>query len=171
MAVCPAGEDLITTYLGNKKQHLTEIVKPLQEKQEPIYVIPGSDAEAHVKQRFPHKTVRSVRGSLRARNISAMLQGFKMTFQPGAAKSLSALYHFTFTGSERAEVTVEIGNGKIKVEPGFQGTPNLRVTADAETWLGFLAKEKNLLWALLTRRIRLRGNPKWLLELGKCFPS
>jgi len=37
--------------------------------------------------------------------------------------------------------------------------------------LGFLAKEKNLPWALLTRRIKLRGNPKWLLAFGKCFPS
>jgi hypothetical protein len=171
MAVCPAGEELITTYLGNKKQHLTEIVKPLQAKKEPIYVIPGSDAEAHVKQRFPHKTVRSVRGSLRARNISAMLQGFKLTFQPGAAKGLSALYHFTFTGREKAEATVEIAAGVIEVKPGLTGKPNVRIIADSDTWLGFLAKEKNLAWALITRRIKVRGNPKWLLAFGKCFPS
>jgi hypothetical protein len=43
--------------------------------------------------------------------------------------------------------------------------------ADAETWLGFLAKEKNLLWALLTRKIQVRGNPKWLLAFKRCFPS
>src|SRR5438046_1237299 len=37
--------------------------------------------------------------------------------------------------------------------------------------LGFLAGERNLLWALFTRRIRLQGNPKWLLALKRCFPS
>jgi len=54
---------------------------------------------------------------------------------------------------------------------GLLGKPNLKVTADSETWLGFLAGERNLFWALLTRRVRLQGNPKWLLALKRCFPS
>lgn len=41
----------------------------------------------------------------------------------------------------------------------------------ANTWVGFLAKEKILVWALLTRRIRMRGSPKLLVAFGKCFPS
>lgn len=45
------------------------------------------------------------------------------------------------------------------------------VTADSETWLGFLAKERSLLWALLRRRIRIKGSPKLLAAFGKCFPS
>lgn len=48
--------------------------------------------------------------------------------------------------------------------------PN-RVVADEETWLGFLAKEKNLLWSVVTRKIRLHGNPKWFLSFKRCFPS
>jgi len=171
MAVCPAGEDLISSYQANKKQHLVEVVKPLQQKLEPIYVIPGSDAEAFVKRRYPHKTVRQVAGSLRPRSIGSLLQGMPLTFQPGAAGALAATYHFIFTGRETAEATVTIRAGKLQVQRGLTGEPNLRVTADAETWLGFLAKEKNLVWALLTRRIRLQGNPKWLLAFGKCFPS
>jgi epoxyqueuosine reductase QueG len=171
MAVCPAGEDLIDIYKANKKQHLVEVVKPLQEKREPIYVIPGSDAEAFVKKRYPHKTVRLVRGSLRVRSIANLLRGMPLSFQPGAAGELAATYHFTFTGLEPAQATVSIRAGKIQVQPCLTGEPNLCVTADSETWLGFLAKEKNLLWALLTRRIRLQGNPKWLLAFGKCFPS
>ena len=48
---------------------------------------------------------------------------------------------------------------------------DLHVTADSETWLGFLAKERSLLWALLRRRIRIKGSPKLLMAFGKCFPS
>ena len=51
------------------------------------------------------------------------------------------------------------------------GRPDMHVTADAQTWLGFLAKEKNLVWALLTRKIRIKGSPKLLIAFGKCFPS
>src|SRR4029434_7336168 len=50
MAVCPAGEDVIGPYLADKKRHLTEVVKPLQEKAETVYVVAGSDAAAHARQ-------------------------------------------------------------------------------------------------------------------------
>ncbi len=171
MAVCPAGDDVIGPFLESKTDFMDEVMRPLQAKREPVYVIPGSDAELHVQKRYPHKTVRHVRGSLRPRTIAALLQGMPQTFQRHAAGKLDATYHFAFTGSEQVEATVMIRAGKLTIENGLVGEPNIRVTADAETWLGFLAKEKNLLWALLTRKIRLRGNPKWLLSFGRCFPS
>ena len=40
-----------------------------------------------------------------------------------------------------------------------------------ETWLGILAKERSLLWALLRRRIRIKGSPRLLVAFGKSFPS
>ncbi|NOS71202.1 MAG: 4Fe-4S ferredoxin [Verrucomicrobia bacterium] len=171
MAVCPAGDDVIGPYLASKKDFADEVMRPLQAKREPVYVIPGSDAEAHVQKRYPHKTVRHVRNSLRPRTIAALLQGMPNTFQRHAVGNLDATYHFTFTGNEAVEATVVIRSGTITVESGLKGEPNLHVTADSATWLGFLAKEKNLPWALLTRRIKLRGNPKWLLAFGRCFPS
>jgi ferredoxin len=171
MAVCPAGEDVIGPYLTSKKAHMDDVVRPLQSRPEPVYVVRGSDAEAHVQKRYPHKTVRHVRNSLRPRSIAALLQGMPNSFQRQAAGKLDATYHFVFTGSEQVEATVTIRAGKLTIEKGLQGEPNIKVTADAKAWLGFLAKEKNLLWALLTRRIRLRGNPKWLLAFGRCFPS
>lgn len=171
MAVCPAGEDVISLYQRSKKNFTMEVVKPLQEKVEPLYVVPGSDAEAHAKKRYPHKELRYVRNSLRPRNLKTLLEGMPRTFQRHAAGKLDATYHFTFTGSEAATVTIVIRDGKFTLTEGLHGSPNIRVTADTATWLGFLAKEKSLPWALLTRRIKLRGNPKWLLAFGKCFPS
>ena len=43
------------------------------------------------------------------------------------------------------------------------------VLTDSETWFGFLAKEKHLVWALLGRKIRLKGPPRLLIAFGKCF--
>ena len=59
----------------------------------------------------------------------------------------------------------------LQVDEGHVGKADLLVTADARTWLGFLRKERNLVWALLTRRIRMKGSPRLLLAFGKCFPS
>ena len=65
MAVCPAGEDVIGPYLASKKDFTDDVLRPLQAKREPVYVVRGSDAETHVQKRYPHKTVRQVRNSLR----------------------------------------------------------------------------------------------------------
>ena len=62
---------------------------------------------------------------------------------------MNAVYHFTFTGKEEKQATVTIRDGTLQVQDGHQGEADLRVTADSETWLGFLAKERSLLWALL----------------------
>ena len=149
MAVCPAGEDVIGPYLVSKKDFADDVMRPLQAKREPVYVVRGSDAEAHVQKRYPHKIVRHVRNSLRPRSIASLLFGMPLSFQRHAAGKLNAIYHFVFTGGEPAEATVTIRGGKLTVESGLVGRSNIKVTADSETWLGFLAGERSLLWALL----------------------
>jgi ferredoxin len=171
MGVCPAGEDVIGPFLTDKAGHLREVVKPLQEKQETVYVVAGSDAEEHVARRFPLKTIKRVGNGLRPRTIQRFLAGLRLTFQPGKAAKLNAVYHFTFTGKEEKQATITIRDGALQVQDGHHGEADLRVTADSETWLGFLVKERSLLWALLRRRIRIKGSPKLLVAFGKCFPS
>jgi hypothetical protein len=171
LAVCPAGEDVIGPYLTDKAGHLRETVRPLQDKEETVYVVAGSDAEEHVARRFPHKKTKRVGNGLRPRSIQRFLSGLALTFQPGKAAKLNAVYHFTFTGKEEKQATVTIRNGTLQIQDGHLGKADLRVTADSETWLGFLAKERNLVWALLRRRIRIHGSPRLLVAFGKCFPS
>ena len=171
MAVCPAGDDVIAPFLDDRKGFLNDVVKPLQDKKETLYVVAGSDAETHAARRFPHKEIRRVGGSLRTRSIDQFLAGLPLVFQRDHSEGLDATYHFTFTGEEERKATVVIRNKTLRVEDGHRDTADLKLTANAETWLGFLAKERNLPWALLTRRIRFRGSPKFLLAFGKCFPS
>jgi epoxyqueuosine reductase QueG/putative sterol carrier protein len=171
LAVCPAGEDVIGPFLADRKTHLKEIVRPLQEKDETIYVTKNSDAEDHVAKRFPHKKIKHVGNTLRPNTIDAFLKGMRNVFQPGKSAGLSATFHFTFTGNEQRQATVVIKNQKMSVAEGHIGHPDLHVTADSQTWIGFLRKEKNVVWALLRRKIRLAGPLKLLVAFGKCFPK
>ncbi len=170
LAVCPAGEDVIGPYLTDKKTHLHDVVRPLQEKTETVYVLRNSDAEEHVRQRFPHKRIKHVGNSRRASGVDGFLTGLPLVFQPNKAEGLTATYHFTFAGDEQRTATVVIGSKSLTVHEGHAGKPDLRVTADTRTWLGVLAKEKSLAWALVRRKIRLRGSPKLLVAFGRCFP-
>jgi Fe-S-cluster-containing hydrogenase component 2 len=171
MAVCPAGDDVIGPFLTDRKGHLKEVVKPLQDKEETIYVVPDSDAEAHVARRFPHKRAKRVGNGLRPRSIRGFLEGLPNVFQRHQSEGLDATYHFTFTGREECKATVVIRNKTLQVSDGHTGNADLHVVADTLTWLGFLAKEKSIVWALLRRTIRIKGSPRLLLAFGKCFPS
>jgi len=171
LAVCPAGEDVIGPFLADRKTHLKEIVRPLQEKEETIYVTKNSDAEDHVAKRFPHKKIKHVGNTLRPSTIEVFLKGMPNVFQPGKSAGLNATFHFTFTGNEQQRATVVIKDQKMSVEEGHVGQPDLHVTADSQTWIGFLRKEKNVVWALLRRKIRLNGPLKLLVAFGKCFPQ
>jgi Fe-S-cluster-containing hydrogenase component 2/putative sterol carrier protein len=171
LAVCPAGEDVIAPFLADRKTFLKEVVRPLQEKEETIYVTRNSDAADHVVKRFPHKKIKYVGNSLRPNSIAVFLGGMPNVFQPGKSAGLNATFHFTFTGLEQRQATVVIKEQKINVKEGHVGQPDLHVTADSRTWIGFLRNEKNVVWALIRRKIRLDGPLKLLQAFGKCFPS
>jgi ferredoxin len=171
LAVCPAGEEVIGPYLTDKSSHVQATVRPLQEKAETVYVVPGSDAEAHVARRFSRKKTKQVGNGVRPRSIQGFLGSLPHFFQPGRSEGLNAIYHFTFTGAEERKATVVIRDKTVQVSEGHVGTAGLRVTADSRWWLGFLAKERSLLWGLVRRRLRLKGSPRLLLAFGKCFPT
>jgi hypothetical protein len=172
MSVCPAGEEVIAPFLTHRKEYLEDVVKPLQDKAETIYVVPGSDAEQYVPRRFPNKKIKRVANGLAGQgSIRAFLRGLPFAFQRGQSAGLNAVYHFTFTGTEELKATVVIRDKTLQVSEGHTGTANLRVCADSQTWLRFLRKEANLVWALLRGNIRLHGSPRLLLSFGRCFPS
>jgi ferredoxin-NADP reductase len=103
--------------------------------------------------------------------VAGLLNFLPYVFQPNQSHGLTATFQFTFTGSEERKATIRIQNRSIEIRDGLVGKPDVHVTADGRTWLGFLAKERNLIWALIRRKIRLKGNPKLLLAFGKCFPT
>ena len=172
LSVCPAGEEVIAPFLTDRKEFLNDVVKPLQDKVETVYVVPGSDAEDYVARRFPHKKAKRVSNGLAGQGtIRAFLRGLNFVFQSGKSEGLNATYHFTFTGQEEVKATVVIRDKKLEVSDGHVGTPDFQLTADSQTWLRFLRKEANLVWALLRRKIRIHGSPKLLLAFARCFPS
>lgn len=172
LAVCPAGEDVLGSYLDRRAEFLDEVVRPLTERAETVFVVRGSDAEAHVKKRFPRKRVRAVRGTLRATSAAGLFQALPLTFQRGPARGWSAVFHFDLTGEDALRATVRIDDGKIEVASGeLLGSPDLVVRADANVWLDVVDGRRNPIVALLTRRLRLSGDRSLLKRFAACFPG
>jgi hypothetical protein len=155
-----------------------EPVKPLQQKEEPVYVVAGGDAEEYVEKRFPNKTPRRVGLTLRPRTIDHFVLGLPLLFQRRPAAGLDAVYHFTFTGADERDLTVTIRHQRLEVVEELTGRADVSVVADADAWVRFVGREPSnavtsvlaLVPDLLRRRIRIRGDPRLLLRFEACFP-
>ncbi len=170
MAACPAGKDNIGQFLSDKKGYIKKVIRPLQENNETIFVIPESDAQAYVKKKYPHKQLKTIGTGVRPATAAGFLDSMELIFQKGRSKGLNATFHFTFTGDEQVNGTVDIKDMTLHVHHGHVGEPDISIIADAKTWLGFLAKEKNLIWALIQRKIKIKGSPTLMKCFAKCFP-
>ncbi len=169
LAVCPAGDEVIPQYLSDKKKFLDTVVKPLQQRAETVYVLPGSDAESHVQRMFPHKKIKRVGNGIRPPSVAAFLATMPFAFQRHKSEGLNATYHFTFSGSEQVEATIVINDKSIKIEAGHAGIPDVAVQADAKTWLSVLHKESSMIREIIFRRIRVKGPMKLFKAFGNCF--
>lgn len=170
IAVCPAGEDVLAPFLTDRAGFLKQVVKPLTEKVEPVYVVAGSDAEAHVKKRFPHKRVRVVRSSLRVTKVASFFRSISLTFQRGPAKGWKATFHFDLSGDTPVQATVRIDDGQLSVEQGLVGECDLLVQADGQLWIDIVNKKRNPVLAVLTRKLKTRGDRSLLNRFAACFP-
>ena len=174
LAVCPAGDDVLGAFRDDRAAHVQQVLRPLQQKQEPLYVVPGSDAEVFAAKRFPHKPLRRVHSGLRARSIDGFLRALPWLFQRGRSAGIRAVYHFDFRGRQERQATVRIADQRLVVEAGLVGTPDVRIRADGDAWLGFVGRVRSLPRLLATGDLRLRPFVRGLRHLahfGRCFPS
>jgi Fe-S-cluster-containing hydrogenase component 2 len=169
LSVCPAGDDVIGPYLDSKSEFKKEILKPLVDKVENIYVVPGSDAQAHVQKRFKHKSVRLMKSNLRPTSIAGFIRSMPLVFNRHKAAGLSLTYHFDFYGAEKCQATVVIKDKTISIQDGIQGVADFTLSADSTGWLSFLRKDKSLLLLLLSRKIKPKGPLKHLKAFARCF--
>ncbi len=171
VAVCPAGKEVIGEFLRDRPGYTKRTLKRYQEKQETIYILRDSDAEAHVKSHFPQKTMKYVGNGTRPSSVQGFLSALPRVFQRNRSEGLNATFHFTFTGSESIRATVVIRDKTIEVQPRHVGEADLSLVADGKTWIQILAGEKRLVWALFTRKIKVRGPLNLMKAFAACFPS
>jgi len=169
MAVCPAGEDVLPGFLTDRKKYIKDVVNPLREKEETVYVLAGSDAESHVLRVFPHKKIKRVRNGVRPPSIKSFLGTIPIAFQRSKSEGLDATYHFTFTGGECESATITITNKTVMVKKGHEGFADIHIKADSRAWLRALHKDTTMLKEIVFRNIRIKGPMRLFKAFGKCF--
>jgi ferredoxin len=170
MGACPAGTDYLEEYQTDPHRYEREVVEDLLHRGGGVFVLPGSDAEARASALFPAERVRRVRSGVRPRSARAFLASLPLVFQPGQAKDVHASYHFIFSGADPLAGTVRIDGAKLTVVDGAEGQADLTISARGDDWLAILAGDLHPVWAVMTGRLKLKGDRKKLRDFQRCFP-
>lgn len=172
IAICPVGRPAaVSGKDSDKEPGSRSLLRKLQSRGETVFVLKGSDAEAHVRKNFPEKTIRQVSSKTRIKNPGAFIAALPLVFQPEQSEGLNAVFHFQFTGKASAQGTVTISNKHMSISHTLEGTPDVQVSGDGNVWLACTAGERSLLWALLTRKMRIQGKIGLLQHFARCFPK
>lgn len=171
VAVCPAGDDVLGPFVADRPKFLSEVVRPLTERSEPVYVVPGSDAETHVRKRFPHKPVRLVRSSLRATTAPGFFRALPLVFQRGPAKGWRVTFHFELTDTSTHRATVRIDDGTLTITTStLEGQADVTIRGEARAWLDVVTGKRNPVWLVVRGKLRIAGDRALLDRFARCFP-
>ena len=168
MAICPAGGETSIKYLSGKRDYIEKYFQPLKEKSEPVYVISGTRAE-RAALKNESKEIRYVRNTIRPSSVDSFLNGTGLLFNPEKAEGLRFTLHFNFTGIESKSATITVSDNKVSVQEGHNGDADLRINTDSETWVRILNEEISPFSALITGKMRLKGNPLYLKKFKSCI--
>lgn len=171
VSVCPAGNDLIGIYENDRRSWVKEIVKPLKDKKEPVYVGKNTRAEEHARKN-KNKQIKHVKNVQHPKTINGFLSGSRVSFEPKHARGVDMTVHFQFNGEENTKATIKISNELIDVKEEHVGNPDISITADSETWIKIVNKETSFfsnLLSMLSGKVKVQGKLKLLKQFQNCF--
>lgn len=171
VAVCPSGDNTYGIYKSDRKGWNEQIVKPLKNKKEPVYVAKNTYAEEYAR-RNPNKEVRVVKNISRPNSIVSFLTGARVAFERKHSDGVNLTVHFNFNGRESSQATVIIKDNIVDVKEGLIGKSDLVITADVESWLKIVNKEvtNEMMDEIFTSgKIQIQGNLADLQKFQSCF--
>jgi ferredoxin len=137
MAVCPAGDDIIGTYLSDPAKHREEVLMPLRQHPEAVYVTSGTRSEERAK-RNPHKFVRYIDYKPDVSSAANFAVGLRHMFKPPAPDTPRSVVSFRFPDGT---VTAVIDKAKLTTttEPSDE-VADATVVSDASNYITILHK-------------------------------
>lgn len=170
ISVCPAGEDVLGPFLQDRVGYRKQVLDPLIEKAETIYVFEGSDAQETVPKRFPKKRTKTISWTLLEPSARSLIFGMQLNFQRGKSRGLDARYHLTFADKSATPATIVIAKQKIAVESTLAGEADVKLAMKPQTWIELLSRKLTAEGAVAAGLVTLEGDVELLTRLVQCFP-
>ncbi|HEX8994779.1 MAG TPA: SCP2 sterol-binding domain-containing protein [Ktedonobacterales bacterium] len=102
-------------------------------------------------------------------NIPESFAGLQAAFLPERAATVNKTIQFNFTGAEESVWHMVIANGVMSYGQGAPENPNATATVDAEDWLRLLRGELNPMSAVISGKLKIKGDAMLLAQFQTWF--
>ena len=103
-------------------------------------------------------------------SIQDVFASYDARFQPEKAKGEDATVVMDLSGDNAAQRTLYVNDGTFRMEDGVQvDDPKLRLEAKADDWLAIENGEMNPMMAVMTRKIKMKGDMPFAMKFMSFF--
>jgi hypothetical protein len=92
-----------------------------------------------------------------------------LTYSPARGGDLRATIVFNMTGPGGGAWTLDIAGPECRALEGRPDHANMELACRPAVWVDLMTKDLNALWGLLTRRLKIKGNPLLALKMESLF--
>ncbi len=92
------------------------------------------------------------------------------SFQPQKAQGIHVRYQFEIHGPHGGDWWIEVHDGKCKIDKGKIDNPNVTFIASDKDWVALSNGTLSGIWATLTGRLKIYGDPNLARKLDEMFP-
>lgn len=104
-------------------------------------------------------------------SIQEVIASYPSRFNADKAQSLDDTVYMNLTGANARSVVLHVHNGQLDVVEGATPPedPSLTLTADAEDWLAIENGQLNPMTAMMTGKVKMKGNPAFAMKFMGLF--
>lgn len=103
--------------------------------------------------------------------IPQSFAGLQAAFQPEQAANVNKTLQFNFTGAEEGVWHMIIADSAMTYGQGPAENPNATATVDSSDWLRLLSGELNPMAAVISGKLKIKGDPMLLAAFQTWFRS
>ena len=103
-------------------------------------------------------------------DFDEVLASYPDRFNAEKAQNLDDKVHMNLTGDDARDVTLYVHDGQLEILEGeVPEDPSLKLTAKAEDWVAVENGELNPMMAMMTGKIKMKGNPQFAMKFMGLF--
>lgn len=99
-----------------------------------------------------------------------VFDGMRESFSPQKALGLYARYQWELSGPDGGQWWIEVKDGKFEMGRGKIDNPNVTFITSDKNWVALSNGKLKGTWAVLTGRLKVRGNQALARKLDEIFP-
>ena len=99
-----------------------------------------------------------------------VFDGMRESFRPDKAAGVHARYQFDLSGPAGGQWWIEVNDGKFKMGRGRINNPTVTFVTSDKDWVALSNGRLSGIWAVLTGRLKVRGDQRMARKLDEMYP-